>query len=84
MAKKLRDTATAFCECEGIIHLPQSCLALETYWFGRKFSPSINSNNPLAAEHENENDAAPENSSIGPLSRLRWQAAAQATTSGIS
>jgi hypothetical protein len=54
---KLRDMATAFDEREGIIPVPQSCLAFETYWFGRKFSPAMVTNNPLAVEPETENDA---------------------------
>jgi hypothetical protein len=57
MTKRLRDIAHAFCECEAIILVPRSCLVLETHWFGRKFSPSMNTNNPLAVEPETENDA---------------------------
>jgi hypothetical protein len=56
MTKKLRDTASAFCECEGMMPVPQSCLLLEAHWFGRKFSPAMNTNNPLAVEPETEND----------------------------
>jgi hypothetical protein len=61
MAKKPREMAGAFCECEGIISAPQSGLVLETHRFGRKCSPSMNTNNPLAVEPETENDAGCEN-----------------------
>jgi hypothetical protein len=57
MARQLRDIARAFCECEAIILVPQSCLVLETHWFGRTFSPCMNTNNPLAVKPETENDA---------------------------
>jgi hypothetical protein len=57
MTKTLRGTATALCKREGIIAVPQICLVLETCWLGRKFSPSMDINNPLAVEPETENDA---------------------------
>jgi hypothetical protein len=57
MTKKLRDMATLPCEREGIIPVPQSCLALEKHWFGRKkYARAMNINNPLAVEPETEND----------------------------
>jgi hypothetical protein len=40
--KKLRDMATAFCKCEGIIPVPQSCLVLEKHGPEESFrDPSI-------------------------------------------
>jgi hypothetical protein len=72
MTKKLRDTATAFCECEGVIPVPQSRLVLEKYRFGRKFSPSMNTNNPLAVKPETENDAGHQKFSLSPVLKFHF------------
>src|ERR1700704_4389927 len=88
-ARTIRGAATALCEREGIIPVPQSFyfnkqfLFQQTILFGRSMSSVPHSNNLLAEEPETENDAAAR--LFGhPFQDFTSVEAAQATTIGIS